>query len=108
MHSTSRRTFVHLNYLHSLRTQNACAYFIPMLTWYYGPALNVPTSAKQREGCHAMQTAVHLQNICSDTSRLCVPTTFRLKTWRNLCHGATWTRTDTLSARTKESRMFVG
>ena len=108
MRSTSRRTFVHLSCLHSLRTQNTCAYFIQMLTWYYGPALNVPISVRQRAVCHVMLTAVHLRNICSDISRLCVQTTFRLRTWRNLCHGATWTRTDTLSARTKESRISVG
>lgn len=38
----------------------------------------------------------------------CVPIIFKLRTWKNLCAGVTWTRTDTLSVKTKASRMFVG
>ena len=81
---------------------------IPMRSSSCGPVSNVRISARPKAASPAMPTAGRWPSISSDTSRLSTPTTFRSRTSRSSCHGATSTRTASRSVKMQDGCISNG
>lgn len=71
-------------------------------------SLECTNFSKAKGGQPAMPTAGRWPSISSDTSRLSTPTTFRSRTSRSSCHGATSTRTASRSVKMQDGCISNG